>query len=133
MSIISIEKESDELLYTVWSLVAMHVENILFQNDNIFSVLTILKYNPGKTNNKLITSQSFLSSDIVPDKLERKRKRRNCIVYGSVTRYGPQSVARAKWLNYRELSPVTLFVVTFEAVAISVKDDRDLLVHTFRT
>ena len=37
----------------------------------------------GKTNNQFITSQSFLSSDI---------KKKAIITYGSVTRYGPQSV-----------------------------------------
>ena len=66
------QKESDELLYTVWSLVTVRnrlpaqVVNLsrcnvprreyLAQNCNILSVLSILKYDPGKTNNKFIAS-----------------------------------------------------------------------------
>ena len=46
----------------------------------------------GKTNNKFVTFQSFLSSDIIPTSLERERR---IVVYGSVARYGPQSVASA--------------------------------------
>ena len=44
----------------------VHVENFLSQNCNIFSISSIFKYNPGKANNKFITSRSFLSSDIIP-------------------------------------------------------------------
>ena len=62
------------------------------KNCNIPSVSSIFKYNPGKTNNKFITSQSFLSSDITPTSSKGKRR---IIVYGLVTRYGPQSVATA--------------------------------------
>ena len=64
----------------------------LSQNCYIFSVLKILKYNPGRTNDKFITSRSFLSSDITPTSSNRKRR---IIVYGLVTRYGPQSAASA--------------------------------------
>ena len=60
-----VQKESDELLYTAWSLVmvrnqlptqrATHIENFLVSNCNIFSVFTF-KCNPGKTNDKFIAS-----------------------------------------------------------------------------
>ena len=42
----------------------------------------------GKTNNKFITSRSFLSSDIMPTSW--KKKATNYRIYGLVTRYGPQ-------------------------------------------
>ena len=48
-----------------------------------------LSITQGKTNDKFIAFQSFLSSDI-PTSSERKRR---IIVYGLVTRYGPQSTA----------------------------------------
>ena len=44
---------------------ATHVENFLSQNCNIFTVLSIFKWNKiGETNNKFVTCRSFLSSDI---------------------------------------------------------------------
>ena len=43
---------------------------------NIFSVLSVFKYNRGKTNNKFISYWSFLSSDI-----PMNSKRRRIIVY----------------------------------------------------
>ena len=58
---------------------------------NIFSVLSIFKYKSDKTNNKFVTSQSFLFSNI-PTSSKRKRR---IIVYGLVSRYGPQSVTSA--------------------------------------
>ena len=58
-----------------------------------FSVLSILsEYKKGKIINKFITSRSFLSSDITPTSSKRKWR---IIIYGSVTRYVPQSVAKA--------------------------------------
>ena len=50
----------------------------------------------GKANDKFITSQSFLSSDVVSTSIKRKRR---IILYGLVTRYGPQSVAQRKWFK----------------------------------
>ena len=55
-------------------------------------------YNPGKTNNKFITSQSFLSSDITPTSSKGKESD-EFIVYGSVTRYGPQTSCRRERLK----------------------------------
>ena len=81
----------------IWSLVMVrnqwltcYVENFLPQNCNISSVLSIFKYNPGKTNNKFITFWSFLSicNDIIPTSSKRRRR---FIVYGLVARYGPQT------------------------------------------
>ena len=61
---------------------------------NISSVLSIFKYNPGKTIDKFITSQSFLSSYIIPTSL--KEKESGELLYTVlVTRYGPQSVVSA--------------------------------------
>ena len=41
------------------------------------------KYNPGKTNDKFITSQWFLSNDIIPDEFKKKKKATNyCIQFG---------------------------------------------------
>ena len=97
------QKENDELLYTVWSLVMVRnqlpaqVVNLLRWNDmprtsrifckiailqNCNSFKYILKYNPDKENTKYITSRSFLFSDITPTEFRRQRKRR-IIVYGS--------------------------------------------------
>ena len=67
----------------------MHAKSFFSQNNNVFSVLSIFKYNPGKINNQFITSQLFLSSD-VPTSPKRKLR---IVVQGSVARYGPQSVA----------------------------------------
>ena len=59
---------------------------------NLFSVLSIFKWNKmDKTNNKFITSQSFLLSDIIPTSLKGKESD-ELLLYGSVTRYGLQSV-----------------------------------------
>ena len=55
--------------------------------------LGIFKYNPGETNNKFILN-NFYSVYRFNIPMSSKRKRR-IIVYGSVTRYGPQSVASA--------------------------------------
>ena len=82
-----VEKESDELLYTARSFVmvrngqplalerrATHVDNSLPQNCNIFSVLSIFKYNPGKTGNKFITSSIIPIQRYHSDEFQRKRK-----------------------------------------------------------
>ena len=63
----------------------------IFINIYIFLYLLIFKYNPGKTNNKFITSQSFLSTDISHQRVQKECD--ELLVYGLVTRYGPQSVA----------------------------------------
>ena len=51
-------------------------------------LLSIFKRNLGETNDEFIIYQLFLSSDIIPTSSKRKRR---IIVYGSVTRYGPQT------------------------------------------
>ncbi|KAF3420761.1 hypothetical protein E2986_10670 [Frieseomelitta varia] len=56
----------------------------------LYLTLYLSKTKWAKQINKFITSQSFLSSDIIPTSSKRKRR---IIVYGSVTLYGPQSVA----------------------------------------
>ena len=70
------------------------------KNCNILSVLSIFKYNTGKTNNKFITSQEFLS--------EGKRR---IIVYGLVTRYGPLPAQVVIKLNIKtaKVSTETVF------------------------
>ena len=40
-----------------WNDGATRVENFSSQSCNIFSVLSVSKYDPGKTNNKFVTSQ----------------------------------------------------------------------------
>ena len=86
----------------------------LSQNCNIFSDLSIFKCSPG--NNKFITSQQFLSSDIIiPTNSKRKRR---IIVYGLVTRYGPQSVAQRNWL---QTLPIFLFVLIDSSVEFSTQ------------
>ena len=59
-----VQKESDDLLCTVWSLVMVRNQlpaqpgrKFFCPKIAIFSVLSIFKYNPGKTNDKHITSQ----------------------------------------------------------------------------
>ena len=50
-------------------------------------------YNPGKTNNKFITSRSFLFSDIVST--SSKKESDELLYTVLVTRYGPQLVTSA--------------------------------------
>ena len=54
----------------------------LSENCNIFSVLSIFECK-GETNNKFITSQSFLSGDI-PTSFEKKRATSYCIRFWSL-------------------------------------------------
>ena len=66
----------------------------LSQYCNISSVLGIFKYNSDKTNNKFISSESFLSSDVIPT--NSKEKESDELLYTVlVARYGPQLVASA--------------------------------------
>ena len=66
----------------------MHVENFLFQNCNISPVLSIFKYNPGKTNNK------FILNNFYPVIYRRVQKESDKLLYTvCVTRYGPHLVA----------------------------------------
>ena len=56
-----------------WNDVPRTSRMFLFQNCNIFSVLSIFKRNEiGETNNQFITSQSFLSSDITPTSFKKE-------------------------------------------------------------
>ena len=48
------------------NLLRWNDENLFVPNRSIFSVLSTFKCNPGKTNDKFVTSWSFLSSDITP-------------------------------------------------------------------
>ena len=53
-----------ERIFNTFQLLALerratHVENILFQNCDIFSVLSIFKYNPGETNNLLLLNNFY--------------------------------------------------------------------------
>ena len=50
-----------------------------------------------KTNNKFIAYNNNSTHYTIFDTLHRRKRR--IIVYGSVTRYGPQSVAQRKWLT----------------------------------
>ena len=61
---------------------------------SISSVLSIFKYNLGKTNDKFITFQSFLSSDIVPTSSKESDELLYTVL---VARYGPQSVNLLRW------------------------------------
>ena len=58
-------KLQDYSLVLEWR--ATHVENFWFQNCNISSVLSVFKYNPGKTNSKLICNllSNLLSNFLV--------------------------------------------------------------------
>ena len=58
---------------------------------NIFSALGIVKYNPGKTNNKFVKS---LFTNFYPDISHRQvQKESDVLLYAVlVTRYGPQSI-----------------------------------------
>ena len=98
MSYRRVQKESDELLCTVRSLVTVrnqlqaqlvnlfNVENFLPQNCNISSVLNIFIY---------ITQENyyFLIISIYLEWYHTDEFRKK--VYGSVIRYGPQSVTSA--------------------------------------
>ena len=57
---------------------ATYIENFSSQSFQYFLnfkyILSIFKYNQGETGNKFITSESFLSSDIMPTSLKRKRR-----------------------------------------------------------
>ena len=75
-----------------WNDVLRTSRTFCSKNCNIFSVLCIFKYNPGKTDDKFITFQSFPSSDIIPT--SSKEKENDELLY-TVTRYGPQLVASA--------------------------------------
>ena len=73
---------------------ATHVENFLFQISYVFSVWSIFKCNPGKNKWQVYY---FLIISIQWHHIEFKRERkRRIIVYGSVARYGPQSIASAR-------------------------------------
>ena len=77
---------------------ATHVENLLSQNCNIFSVSSVFKYIPRA---KQIINLSLLNHfypviSVTSTSLKRKRR---IIVYGLVTRYGSQSVASARGFN----------------------------------
>ena len=110
MSYRRVQKEKDELLCTVWSLVMVRNQlpaqvvnllrwkdvprtNFLSQNCNIFSVLSISKYNLGKTN-KFINYQSFLSSNHTD---MFKKKATNCCVRFGHSLWSAISCQR-KWL-----------------------------------
>ena len=81
-----VQKESDELLYTVWSLVTVRnqlptqVVNLLRWNDvprtsqncNIFSVLSILKYSQQII--ILLLVNNFYPVRIIPTSSKRKRR-----------------------------------------------------------
>ena len=65
-------------------------ENLSSKNCNIFLVVKYIWVK--QITNKFIIFWSFLSSDITPTSSKGKLR---FIVYGSVTRYGPQSAASA--------------------------------------
>ena len=66
---------------------------------NTFSVLSIFKYNQGETNNKFILNLLLIIS--MQWYYRRVHTESNdIIVYGLVTRYGPQSIASATWLTF---------------------------------
>ena len=103
---ISKEKESDGLLYTARSLVMVrNVVNPLRWKDvshtssslchkicDIFSVLSIFKYNTSETNNKFITNNFYA---VIYRRVQKESD--GITVYGSVTRYGPREpIASAK-------------------------------------
>ena len=69
-------------------------------NCNIFSVLSIFKCNPGKTNDKFIMFLIISIQWYRIDEFKRKRKRR-IIVYSSVTRYGPRTSCKRKGLKIK--------------------------------
>ena len=63
-----------------------------------------LKYNPGEINNKFV---ELLLDDFYPvtsPRPVRRKEATNYCIHGSVTRYGPQSVARRKWLIVARLN-----------------------------
>ena len=62
----------------------------LSQNCNISSVSSTFNYNTGKINNKFINNFSIISIQWYSYRRVQKRKPR-IVVYGLVTRYGPQS------------------------------------------
>ena len=100
------KKKATNLLCTIWSLIMVRNRSKIA----IFSrLLSILKYNPDKTNSKFITSQSFLSST---DELKKKT-----IVFGHSLWPVNHSYQRNKLRNFfpRELSgcvPSFIFVAS---------------------
>ncbi|KOX71901.1 hypothetical protein WN51_03046 [Melipona quadrifasciata] len=64
---------------------------LVLLNFDLFSLLSIFKYNPGKMTNLLLLNNFY---PVISYRPVRKEKRR-IVVYGLVTRYGPQSVASA--------------------------------------
>ena len=70
-------------------------------NCNIFSVLSVFKYNSSKTSNKFITSQSFLSSDIIPTS-SKENDSDELLYTDSVTRYGPRTTCQRQGLKPRD-------------------------------
>ena len=60
------------------------------QSCNIFSVLSIFKYHPGK---------QIINSSLFRIILTSSRRKRRVIVYGLVTRYGPRISCQRKGLN----------------------------------
>ena len=62
-----------------------------------FKYIYIYIYNPDETNDKLVTSWSFLSGDVAPT--SSKEKESDGLLC-TVTRYGPQSVARGDEWRY---------------------------------
>ena len=90
---------------------AIRVESFFFflflsQNYSTFSVSSIYVGKIGKTKNKSITSQSFLSSDITARRVQKKAA--NYRVLGSVARYGPQSAASASYSRSSRQKPRNL-------------------------
>ena len=75
----------------------MHVENFLFQNCSILSVLSIFKY---ITRAKQTINLLLLDHFCPVISCRRVRKESDeLLCTDSVTRYGPQSVASATWLT----------------------------------
>ena len=106
------KKKATNCCIRFWSLVMVRnqlptqVVNILRWNDvprtswifcpkiAIFSQFSVYLSKTGKTNNKFITYQQFLSSDIIPT--SSKEKESDELLYMVlVARYGPQSIANA--------------------------------------
>ena len=95
-----------------------YVENLLSQNCNVFSVLSIFNCNQMHRQSKWqICHLSIISIRWYRTDVLKKSSDGRIIIYGLVTRYGPQSVGSGKWLRSPRLVAGGFYVSSWKLVS----------------